>query len=288
MYTLVTKIYSLLGILLVIFFESCDGNLIAESEPELVVEGWIENDKNPIVMVSSTIPLQGDFQYADDLGAYTIKSAEVTVSNGEREVLLKGTKSSSYPSSFIYTTTDMVGEIGKNYKLTVNYKQYHAEATTNIVNLPCVDTLLVEPSEGKDTLYQVKAFLRDTEEKGNYYKIFTMIHPGDTYYLSYVGSTFRDKILNLHKEGISVFPGHNFSEEDYQSDFTLHDSLYVKIAQIDEDGYAYWYDFEDMFVTVSNPIFPIRFNVRSNIKGGKGYWCGYAAIEKLIVFADYR
>lgn len=286
MHTFLYKSYCCLCTLVTLcVFTACSGDIVAPGNPEIVIEGWIENDKNPVVIVTSTIPLSDEFQYIDDLETYAIKSAEVKVSDGEKEVVLKGMANDSYVPSYIYTTSDLVGEIGKNYKLTVDYEQYHAEATTSILNVPCVDSLVVSASETSDTLFQVRAYLRDVEEKTNYYKLFTMIRPKETSYFSYMGSTVRDEILHLHN-GISVFPGQKFQDNDYISDFSRADTLVVKIAQIDEQSYRYWLDFEDMFITVSNPIFPIRFNVHSNIHGGKGIWCGYGSLERKICFAD--
>ena len=288
MYLFFQKLYSIIGVLFSLcFFSACDGQIISPSEPELVIEGWIENDRNPVVIVSSTIPLTGDFQYVDDLDNYAIRSAEVTISNGDKEVVLQGTENKSYVPSYIYTTTEMLGEVGKNYKLTVKYKHFHAEATTSILDIPCVDSLVVTPTETSDTLFQVRAFLKDTEEKNNYFKLFTMVRPKETSYFSYVGSTIRDKLLHLHT-GISIFPGQKFQDNDYVSGFCLSDTLLVKIAQVNEAGYRYWLDFEDMFVTISNPIFSVRFNACSNIQGGKGIWCGYGVVEKKISFADFK
>lgn len=287
MTTFLHKSYCIFCTFLVLcLFTACDGDIITPSEPEIVIEGWIENDKQPVVIVTSTIPLTGDLQYVEDLEAYAIKSAKVKVSDGEKEVVLQGMENKSYVPSYIYTTSDMIGEIGKNYQLTVDYENHHAEATTSIQNIPCVDSLVVSPSDFSDTLFQVRAYLKDTEEKTNYYKIFTKVLPEETTYYSYVGSTIRDKVLLLHN-GISVFSGQKFEDNDYVSDFSRSDTAFVKITQVDEAGYRYWLDFEDMFLTVSNPIFPIRFNVHSNIRGGKGVWCGYGAIEKKVIFADF-
>ena len=53
----------------------------------------------------------------------------------------------------------------------------------------------------------------------------------------------------------------------------------VKIAHIDETAYNFWRDHETTLMIGRNPLFPVTNNIRSNVRGGLGYWFGYGSTE---------
>src|SRR6185369_17067071 len=74
-----------LGFLFVIgIFTSCEKNVTVEVpvvESQVVVEGYIENGKNPYVILSNSLPFFGSVNTLNLL-QYTIKGATVTVDDG--------------------------------------------------------------------------------------------------------------------------------------------------------------------------------------------------------------
>ena len=90
-------------------------------EPQIVVEGWIEDGGYPVVIVTSTVPVTGDYRYWDEMQDHIIRWAKVTVSDGEKDVVLTGKMDNDYFPPYVYTTSRLKGESGKTYTLTVEY-----------------------------------------------------------------------------------------------------------------------------------------------------------------------
>ena len=61
-----------------------------EYEPEIVVEGWIEDGGFPVVIVTSTVQVTDQYKSWTDLQENIIRWAKVSVSDGEEEVVLTG------------------------------------------------------------------------------------------------------------------------------------------------------------------------------------------------------
>ena len=49
----------------------------------------------------------------------------------------------------------------------------------------------------------------------------------------------------------------------------------VRFCTMDNASYQYWEDYDDVSSLSLNPFFPVTKKIRSNIKGGLGYWAGY-------------
>mgnify|MGYP000133994335 FL=1 len=115
---------------------SCTDNPYNNEVPQLVVEGWIDSGDHPIVFVTTTVPFSTTKKTSTDFSSHILNWAKVTVSDGEHTVVMTGRVMANYPIGYGFTTSNMRGEAGKTYKLTVDYANYHAQATTTIP-LPC-------------------------------------------------------------------------------------------------------------------------------------------------------
>ena len=118
-------------------FAACNEDLDMEGDNAscLVVEGWIEDGGFPVVMLTRSLPVTTEYQSMDDLSDYMLRWARVTVSNGEDSVVLTGKYDRGYFPLFIYTTSRMRGEAGKEYTLTVEYRDYYATCRTRCLHL---------------------------------------------------------------------------------------------------------------------------------------------------------
>ena len=146
---------------------SCDENHLAVTQPQLVVEGWIEDGGYPVVIVTSSIPISEEYMPAETLSDYIVRWATVTVYCGEDSAVLTGKYDKGYFPPYIYTTSRMKGEQGKNYSLKVEYKDMVATATTTIPPRPDVMRFRLEKCEDSDTMYQVKVVFTDNKEEKN-------------------------------------------------------------------------------------------------------------------------
>ncbi len=124
-------------------------------EPQIVVEGWIEQGAFPVVCLSQTLSLA---QTADsiDLSDIPIRWAKVTVSDGTETEVLTGRVNENYTFSYIYTGSKIRGQAGKTYSLKIEYSGRVATAETFIPEPVSLTNIEVRRCEGIDSLIQIK------------------------------------------------------------------------------------------------------------------------------------
>ena len=262
---------------------SCDEDHLAVTQPQLVVEGWIEDGGYPVVIVTSSIPISEEYMPAETLSDYIVRWATVTVYCGEDSAVLTGKYDKGYFPPYIYTTSRMKGEQGKNYSLTVEYKDTVATATTTIPARPDVMRFRLEKCEDSDTMYQVKAVFTDNKEEKNYYQLFSKVGAENKQYLaSYLGS-IDDDVLGDTTE-VAVYRGHEvLSTMEYTPYFRPNDTISVKLSQIDEASFHFWDDYIKILSLSRNPFMAPQRSIRYNIVNGSGYWCGMNSVKDYFV-----
>ena len=269
-------------------FVACDVDNIPEAKSEMVVEGWIDEGGFPVVILTKSLAISDKYQEVDSLSQYLIRWAKVSVSDGEREVVLTGKFDSRYFPPYVYTTGNMRGEAGKTYTLDVEYRDFHATATTTIPETHRIENLTVKPCTDSDTLYQVK-FNIDTEKaNGAYYQLFTCEGTTNRLFVaSYLGC-IEGKSL---KKGIDipVYRSHRLTAgKKYTPYFCQDDTLAIKLAHIDANSYSFWSDYSRNLTLSDNLFMAPTHNIRSNVKGAVGYWCGMGADVKYVVIGERK
>ena len=270
-----------------LFCLACDDDFKLESgeSSQLVVEGWIEDGGFPVVILTKSLPVSIQRQEWNDLSDYLIRWAKVTVTDGKDSVVLTGKYDNGYFPPFIYTTGHMRGESGKKYYLTVDYRDYHATAETSIPDSPDSCSFRVVRCEDVDSLFRIMATVKDNPAIKNYYVFFTRVGTSmKQFQIAYLGS-FDDSVLE-ESTVIPVYRGHNLNIHKYSPYFNVHDTVTVKFAQIDEKSFQIWDSYTKTLSNSHNMFFSTSTDVKTNIKGGIGYWCGIAAITRPIVIMD--
>ena len=280
---------TLLYILVVLFLlTGCsEGDTITPQPSVMVVEGWIENGKFPVVILTKTLPITSELQDPNNLEQYLIRWAKVTISDGKNKVVLIGRYDETYFPPYVYTTSWMRGEVGKTYYLTVDYQDFHAQAQTTIPAPPVVDEYRVEkvPNSSKEQ-YKITACFRDNPNEKNYYQFFTKIGlESNQYIASDLGS-----IDDSHIREYNEFPVNRsrtyYNAEDYISYFTKDEVVAVKFAQVDETSYRFWDAYTKSQSLNTNMFLATTTSLPSNITGGKGYWCGYGAVTQYLIIGQ--
>lgn len=245
--------------------------------PQLVVEGWIEDGGFPVVMVTTSVPITETVSEISQLKEHVVNWAKVSVSDGEREVVLIGQINDDYFPPYIYTTTSMAGVAGKNYKITVEYSGRTVTAVTSIPEPKQLEYIKVRQSKEDAARFYLIGGLKDNPDTKDYYKVFTKaIKKDSTYVSSFLGLT-DDAILNDGVDEIIINNGSGKIGEPINAYFSADDIVSVRFATLDRQSWMYWSDFEEIQSLTSSPIFSISTNIRSNIKGGLGYWAGYGS-----------
>ena len=272
----------LIFIMMLLAFSGCEGGMLPSYDPQIVVEGWIEDDGYPVVILTTTVPVNDSVQDSTDLKDYIIRWGKVTVSDGEKEVVLAGRKDDRYFPPYIYTTSKIKGEVGKEYHLRVEYSGRTVTAVTSIPEPAPLEYIRMHEVTDKEIQadlkrYQLIGGLKDKKDRKDYYKVFTKVQNQDsTFVSSFLGLT-DDAVLSDAIEEIPINRG--FGQLDGKNDpyFKSNDIVHIRFCTLTQDGWEYWSDFEEIQSLTQNPFFPITTDIRSNIKGGLGYWTGYGS-----------
>lgn len=266
-------------------FASCEDNYSAPQESEIVVEGWIEEGGFPVVMLTKSVAIQKEYQNLSDLDDNLIRWAKVTIYDGNDSIILTGKYDDAYMPPYIYTTSKMSGQAGHTYTLKVEYQDYLATASTTILPAPVIEHVTVERSDESDTLYQVKIQFYEDPLQKNYYQVFSRVGGNNKQFLASFMGTLDDQILDTHPI-VPVYRGRQLGSGTYLSNFKKSDSVVIKLSQIDAISYNFWDDYTKNLSLSGFLMLPPYSNIRSNITGGTGYWCGMGSSVRYVIISD--
>jgi len=243
-------------------------------EPKVVVEGSIENGQPATVILSWSAPFDQTIN-EDFLLNHVIRSAKVSVSNGEQtEILALGMNWNHLPP-YVYYGNELKGEVGKSYTLTVEYLDKIIYAETYIPE----PTPLLECSFIKENPTDTVGYLRITFNNTSdlYYQVATRVEGKEKIFTPCLYGNFiadnlqRDKPVSMRiSKGPILFP-----KMQIVSHFVEGDIISLKFRTMPRHGYDFWNSWQNEVINGLNPIFPAITSLKSNIQGGIGIWCGY-------------
>ncbi|MEI6753177.1 MAG: hypothetical protein WCK78_08405 [Paludibacter sp.] len=123
-------------VLLILIVTSCQSDLeykLSGYTQKIIVEGYISNGEFPKVYLTLNFPLSKTTDSINML-ENVIRTAKVTISDGvNSEILTSGweTNKRHFPP-YMYVGTELKGQEGKTYYLTVDFSGYTLHATTTI------------------------------------------------------------------------------------------------------------------------------------------------------------
>ncbi|HYC87308.1 MAG TPA: DUF4249 domain-containing protein [Chryseosolibacter sp.] len=246
-------------------------------QPKLVVDGWIEQGNFPKVILTSSM------SYFDALDSATVRklvvtTAKVTVSDGFINEVLTLKKDESYFPQYIYTGTEIKGEVGKSYTLTIEYKGERYSASTTIPPIAELAKLWFETIPGKDSLGYIYGEFTDDPATDNYYRVFTQRENKDTRYIPVYLSAIGDQSFNGETFTFSLLRGPD-SFTNVQDDlyFEKGDTIKVKFCTMDKSHFDFWRTLERELYVVGNPFASSGNEILSNVdnKNALGVWGGY-------------
>ena len=282
-----------------IFFTSCEKDInlgIHNQEPVLVVDASIENDKPPVVVLSSSLNYFSAISPAQ-LAASFIHDAVITVSNGTVTVRLKEfsqTDSAGF-TLYYYTANEanpdsvLEGELNGEYNLsitTADGKNY--TSSTNIPSIAkTIDSLWWRQAPDNPDTSRCNMFGRFTDPKGlgNYIRYFTRVNSQP--FLTAGNSVFDDQFTDGTAYNISFDMGEdrNVIDPDRDDRGFAHrgDTITMKFCNIDKATFDFWRTWEFSYQSYNNP-FSSPVKVIGNISNGAlGAFSGYAAQYKTII-----
>ncbi|MDE6040039.1 MAG: DUF4249 domain-containing protein [Muribaculaceae bacterium] len=273
----------LLGILVPAGCEQRDEPTLNPADIPLVVEGWIEEGKAPVVMVTHAANLTGNVPSLDSL---IEKWCRVIIYDNDVPYILTSRKNDAYLPPIIFTSTRLKGKPGHTYRLTVETDDRTVSATAFMLPAPELDSVRVVPVEGNDSLFSLRAYLHNPE-RGTYYKYFLKTIPGEQRsYPAFMGNVSADSYNPA--EGTSLTRGRRAALNDSTSSEFLHyfkkgDRVLVTCASLEPEIYDLWRVYDANVSFSDNIFFTFTSNLPSNIEGGLGYFAAYGTTEKAVI-----
>jgi hypothetical protein len=266
---------------ILIILSSCEKDIklkLTNAPQKIVVEGWIDLNDYPIVMLSKSLPFYGTVDSTMLVGLI-IQDATVFVSDGYTTDTLYKIFDPDYFPFIQYKGKKIKGVAGKTYTLMVKDEGQTLTATTTIpLSIP-LDSAWFKVQPGEDSLGYIWATFTDPTQQGHYYRIFTKRLSIDKIYIPTLGSVYDDKFFTGQTLTFSLLrgPASNISptidpEAGY---FCKGQTIVVKTCSIDQIQYNFWRSAENEIYGGGNP-FINPSQIPTNINGGGlGDWCGY-------------
>lgn len=281
------SVLKLLAILFLVPAVSCEADWVVYPD-QFVVEGTIESGGNPVVILTKTIsPSEEDLDVMEEYMKLLSLDPVISVSDGNDTVLLDDmTFEGVFPA---YTTSRMVGEPGKTYTLDIRCNGQHLTAVTSIPAPRDIDSLMVYKAGSSSGRYGITAGFSDDRSIHSFYQFFVMngtagdarFYPAgsgmidnwnlNTYCTTADTAGLWHKVYqNIHKELLSD----NDSEHREPSVmFEAGDEVTVKLATLDSVSSEIWRGL-DRGTKTDIGFVAIIENLKSNVNGGMGFWCG--------------
>jgi hypothetical protein len=246
-------------------------------ESRIVVEGSIEEGGFAKVLLSRSVPI-GVAVDSTTILNYVIRSAKVTVSDGEKEEVLRVKSDNNTIPPFVYFGSQIKGETGKTYSLKIEYLNRIITAKTTIpfsVPILSADYIKDNPTDKKGNIL-IK--FNDPINEKNFYQVQTLLIEKDSIYIPAIYGNLNDANFVDPAISFQILRGKTFSFEDYSGYkpyFEDGDVISVKLRTMNKAGFDFWNDWQNEIINGQSPIFPNTTSLRSNIEGGIGIWEGY-------------
>ncbi len=292
--------------LLLLGFSACQSEVevdLPDYQSKLVVEGYIENGKPAMVMLSRSVPF---FQHIDMnyiVNNVLVMDAVVTLtsSDGESEQL-SFLPSADSPYMFAYMG-NIRGKENTRYDLKIEWKGQTYTSSTSILHTFDLDSIGFDQNMEllRDTMKTIRLLLTDDPMETNYYQFFVKVHGKrlhDRLWVStlpvacddatFSGLSFNFEILRANP---SAFLMPEMTDEEKKEYFRMTyrpgDTVFVKYGLIDFDSYQFWNTGGNNAALGQNP-FTNPTPTISNIKGENvtGIWCGYACKTETLIYEE--
>lgn len=263
------------------------------TSPKVVVDGEIENNRPPIIVISNSLNFFSTID-STELANSFVHNATVTIREGstvypmkEFEVILSSGRRIYYYSNDPQNLNPLFGRLGRRYELTITVGTETYRSETEIPLLTkTMDSLWWKQAPNNEDPKKVilMAKVTDPPGLGNYIRYFTS--ENNKPFLPGLNSVFDDNIIDGKTYDIQVDKGVNRNEEiefEEYGFFNRGDTAVVKLCNINKSSYDFWRTWEFNLQSIGNP-FSSPGKVIGNISNnGLGAFCGYAAQYRTLI-----
>ena len=291
-----------------LLFSACEREYIPDdinTEPDIVVEGYIESSSRPFppyVILTRSANFFKEFDPAK-LEQLIIRDAFVTISDGTNTDTLApfclnslGPAEKKLVSSFLGFNPDSIGGAdlciytkfpgkvqaydGGTYRLTVKADGKTLTATTTIPKRVALDSIKLIPTYNNiiDSMMQMRGYISDPAGVKNFYR--SMVAEEGKSFIANGNSVVNDNFFDGKPS--FEFPlskptrpnSGNFSFET-RGLYKKGEKVTIKYMCIDEAQYDFWRTAEQS--AQNQGPFSTYTRIKSNINGGLGIWGGFSA-----------
>ena len=275
-------------------FPSCEREIEIEldgSGTSIVVEGIIEAGANPKVLISKNRGFFADFpsDVITLLDTFLIRDALVVVSDGSiSDTLDFIINPFEYPFAY-YTSSSIIGEVGKSYTLTVKALGQTATSVTTVPQPVPVDSLyfginVFDADADSEGLAYIQ--YTDPDTFGNAYRLYSKRN-SETQFFPVQNQIASDEFINGRT--ITFFTGQSTKPFGVQDTFVGEnffyvpgDTIFIKFCSIGMREFDFYNTFEAAQGGNGNP-FSAPSLIKSNIIGGLGVWCGQSYFADTLI-----
>lgn len=259
--------------------DDTDTQFTPPAKMPLVVEGWIEDEAVPVVIVTRAANLSSGVK----LDELVERWCKVTVSDGTHSEILPMRINDSYTPKVIYSGMRLKGKVGGKYTLTVVTETDTVKATTTIPPVARIDSIKVTKVDMSEALFTINTYARIDSGKSMYYKFFTQVrNEEDRYYSSFLG-TFKADDYKPDRGWVTSKGIHKTFEGHFSPHYHLGDTVSIKLCTLDSAAYGFWQAYETAVSLGGNMFFTAIQTCPTNVEGGLGYWAGYGTSMATVI-----
>ncbi len=252
-----------------LFAAACAADNPEVAEPRLVVEGYFDSDGYPEVLLNmSLVPTEE----GGSIGESIVRWGVVTISDGEREVVLTGGPSDKFFPPYHYYSYEMRGEPGRVYTLRASYKGREVVSSGYMHRPTPIEEVEVSPVEGCDTLRHLAVRFTAPADVPAYYHLSAQVHSAEgrmypcmvgTHAVTEAGAAVTLPVYRANR---------TTSGTDYAADFPVGEIATVQLARIDYPAYCFWHAFDNAALVAGSVFVGVPGSLPGNIEGGFGVW----------------
>jgi len=285
-----------LMIISVFVFIACETEITLDlPDPEnlIVVDGSIYEDSMAIVVLTRNFSFFGTSGLEGNEDVYVTGAKVSLTSDGETIELTEvplpiqiDSVTTIVATIYVDLNREMLGEVGKSYRLDIETDEGNLFANTSIPPLLPIDSVWWSPNVINDSTWaRLHSTVVDPDTLGNFYRYFTRrnsepLYPG-------LASVFDDQVIN----GTALdFPIDRAYSRLSQIDFLTYglfepgDTVQLRLCGIDEQTYDFWLTLENN--SNSGGPFASPTVVDGNVQGGLGIFAGYSINDNYIILSE--
>lgn len=242
--------------------------------PRPVIEGWIDSDGYPrVIFTSAFITGEENVTIADKM----IRWGRVTISDGNRTVVMTGGPDNDLFPPYSYYTYEMKGEPGRTYTVTAGYRDLYATATCTMPQPPEVTEVRQTPVEGNDTLRAVSVSIVNRDTDTAYYHVAARVIPFEHRYLPSVmgcveAAPGQTVDLPVMRGKTSVTPG------DFVPQLPSRRLVMLRVERVTREVFLFWQAFNEATMFGGSQFVGHNTSLPGNIEGGFGVWSAQGSV----------